>query len=320
MTEVHSIVRAEIDAMWAMIAGRLGISVPDGHVFEGELQDAEARAVAQALISLEPWLSILPQGIHWLTCTHISMEMAIKRGVLSDDYRVPTALIGAACTYATAVRRLVLSGLDAPARGMVRALSEMLHVAIATLFREDLRLGMRKAHSFEIANAFWYKHLRARQLQALLDEVERSLGVDAAYVAESKEIRESEISWLSMYIHPTYLAAEMACMPSSAAEPGTHRRGLLGHCSGSSVHTLDRATKSIWYFASAGGYQIFGHPKLYELDATNEIDLCALYGADVFRALVIRHWEDHEDFEHEREEAATKPRRKKRPTKPRRVK
>ncbi|HME71982.1 MAG TPA: hypothetical protein VKM54_19235 [Myxococcota bacterium] len=287
-------IQREIDRLWSETAARIDLVVPSGHRFTDTIDDAESDSVAQAHSSLEPFLSILEQGIQWLACLHGSMDIAAEAERIPNSDRAPIAFIGAASAYAAAVRRLVLSGLDSPARAVARSLAESLHFAIASLHSQEIRQGIRAPQSLEEANAYWYSHLRGHRIDRILVAVEGSIGLDAETKLELRRTREAEAQWLGFFVHPSYLAAELTCKPRSAAKPGMHKVGIIGHCSIDSVHTLDAANKLIWYFARIGHVLIFRPPPFFQIDPDSEMDRMAVMGREVFSKLVINHWEEHE--------------------------
>ena len=302
MAAIHS----EIKQLWSEVSGEVDLEIGFDVLPSDLLAEADAEASAAGLQHFQPWLAILEQCIQWLAGLHASMAEALSNGAVDREDRAPQAVIGAAAAYATAVRRLVLSGLDSPARAVLRSLAESLNLATALLSDADFRRAFGSREASENPNEFWYQNLRDRELQKRLAKAEALLAIPADLRAEIQAERKRVSRWLSLFVHPSYLMAQLTALPRSVTEPEMHRVGTVGLASRSSIHTLDLANRLIWEFARIGFPLIakdFGGKSFHVFDPENELDQIAVIGHAVLVELVDRHISAVDPFLEEDERA-----------------
>lgn len=294
---VASAITEEIDALWSELGKRVQAPLYGDHEVTELLDDVQSECSALGRDSFEPWLAIFQQGIQWLAHLHASLDSAFRSGAVPKDDRTPIAFIGAASAYAVSVRHLTLSGLDSPARALARVLAESLNLATAVAQDPRLRDSIRAPESPEDVNRYWYENLRPKHMARVLDQAERSLGIDDETRADLRAERESQARWLSQFTHPSWVVSELTCMPISTVDPALHKLGTLGQSTPFSIHTLDTGMKAIWLFARVGYVIVrrtFGD---WEPDRDNDIDVGTVVGHRVFCELVERHWEDADEVQ-----------------------
>lgn len=292
-------IRAEAQNQWALAfadACRPNLYRND---FVKTIANREREAEAIVATNLQPWLHIFEDSIQWLAGLTTILDRLNDNNLLDSAGRTIWALVGSCCAHAMAVRRLVLSGLDPPARAEARSLDEHLCACIAFLHDRELAKRFQQCQSEKETSQFWYKHLSTKILAKHLNAVERAVGVDANISEDMRAWRANEISCFSQAIHPSYIGAAFSTHTICAANPDSLGPSFLGMASVCSERTLNFACKSIWYFACFGFMMIFNEyksqPPIIVLDKEDKIHQLVVCGRDVIRNLNKKYW-SHEIY------------------------
>lgn len=262
--------------------------------FSDFLNKRERASEAVATKHLQPWLHILEDSIQWLANLAGILDRLNDKEALSAAEQAIWVLVGASCAHAMAVRRLVLSGLDTPARAEARTLDE--HLCACIVFLHDRKLAGRfhECQAKNDAAQFWYENLNSKALRKHLNVVERALGLDPTVSADMRAWRSNEIGWFSQAIHPSYLSAALTTLTFSAEDPGKHGPAFLGLASACSDRTLNFACKSIWYFACLGFMMLFNEhnsqPPVIRVDKEDEMHQVVVVGRHVIQRLNFKYW------------------------------
>lgn len=255
-------------------------------------RELESEAIAQK--HLQPWLHILEDSIQWLANLATLLERLNSEGTLEKAGKTIWVMVGASCAHAVAVRRLVLSGLDTPARAEVRTLDEHLCACIAFLHDRKLAEDFKECETKDDTAQFWYKNLNTKAVSKHLNAVERSIGLEAKISADMRAWRSNEIDWFSQAIHPSYLGAGLTTLTLSAEDPGIYGSAFLGMASACSDRTLNFACKSIWYFACFGFMMIFNEHNyqspIVQVDKEDEMHQLVVVGRGVLQSLNQKYW------------------------------
>jgi hypothetical protein len=258
------------------------------------LAERERDSEAIAAKHLQPWLHILEDSIQWLANLAAILDRLNSDGSLNNAEKTIWAMVGASCGHAMAVRRLVISGLDTPARAEARILDEHLCACIAFLHDRELAKQFQQCQSKEDAEQFWYKNLNTKALRKHLNAVERTVKVEPIVSADMRAWRSNEIEWFSQAIHPSYLGAVLTTLTISATDPDRHGVAFLGLASACSDRTLNFACKSIWYFACFGFMMLFNEhnsqPAVIPVNKEDEMHQVAVVGRYVIQRLNRRYW------------------------------
>jgi hypothetical protein len=281
----------DINRLWHRYAKVYHVDVPTGVLF-GELLDSAARdASREAEAHLQPWLAMWEQCCQWLSTLHMTLERRANGGAISAMDRAPVETIGAAATYANAIRTLVLSGYDHPARALLRSFVELIRLSVALLHDPDFRKLYRAAEDQESARHLWFRALKPAMIEQRLRRAELDMGIPLDVIAPFVGHRDY-VGWLSGQVHPSFISTVLAARTPSAADPETMPLATIGACSVHSVVTLDLACKEVWYVATVGYHYLlqpygsgFHHP-----DPKDPIDTYVTLGRDVVVQLVQRHW------------------------------
>lgn len=269
--------------------------------FADFISKREAQAEHEVTQSLQPWLHILEDGIQWLANLASILDELNSAERLSNADRSTWALVGASCAHAAAVRRLVLSGLDTPARAAARTLDEHLCACITFLHDRSLSEQFQQCQNSNEIDNFWYKNLNGKALKKHLNAVERSVGLEPLISVDMRAWREREIGSFSQAIHPSYLGASLTTLTLSARDPDVYGLAFLGMASAMSERTLAFACMSIWYFCCFGFMMLFnehqGQPAVIELKKDDERHQVVVVGRHVLQILTKRYW-NHEVYRH----------------------
>ena len=244
------LIHRQLEQAWTRSLARLGRDFPnrpmdllDGRRERAAMRDAERH--------LQPWLRLFEEQIAWLASYYLlwQVEHDPVTAVPPAD-ALPFELLATVVNHAAAVRRLVRSGLDYQARGMLRLMSETSHLALALLTHRTLRDGFMAAQEPDEARRFWRKELSTRRISAILTTLETELNIGGTACEELTEWRKSTHAWLSEFIHPTYLVALFGgyAWDPRQATLDLFRPNLLGRCSTASRTTLGQAYRVMWYF------------------------------------------------------------------------
>lgn len=244
--------------------------------------------------SMQPWLHILEDSIQWLANITLLLSEKNRTGQLTTSQQSIWALIGASCTHSLAVRRLILSGLDSPARVTARTLDEHLCACIAFLHDEKLASKFHECETDEETADFWFKNLNTKALRKHLNAVERSFGMPQNLSDEMGNWRQEELATFSLAVHPSYIGAALTTYTQS---PGREEYGLafLGKASSFSERTLKFSCKRIWYFSCFGFKMLCSEhnsrPPIVNIEKENELHQMALIGAHVLQKLNAKYWD-----------------------------
>ncbi len=292
-------IRAEAQTEWTLAFADACRPNQYDNSFVKLISEREGEAEAIAAKHLQPWLHILEDSIQWLANLAAILDRLNEDAALDNAGRTIWAMTGASCAHAMAVRRLVLSGLDTPARAAARSLDEHLCAAIAFLHDRDLARRFQQSQSKEDAAQFWYEHLNTKALRKHLNAVERAVGLEPSVSVEMRAWRANEIDWFSQAIHPSYLGAALTTRTLSAANPDNHGPAFLGMASACSDRTLNFACRSIWYFACFGFMMLFNEhnsqPPIIQVDKEDEMHQMAVCGRYVIQRLNRKYW-SHEIY------------------------
>ena len=288
-------IRAEALAEWTLGFADACRPTQYDAEFSAVLASREQECQATAHRRLQPWLHILEDSIQWLANITAILDRLNNSQKLNNAEQAIWAVVGASCAHAVAVSRLVLSGLDTPARAEARALDEHLCAGIAFLYDRTLAEAFQRCQTSDDAAQFWFKNLNTKALRKHLNAVERSVGLEPIVSAEMRVWRANEVDWFSQGVHPSYLGAMMTTATLSAEDPNVHGPAFLGMASVCSDRTLNFTCKSIWYFACFGFMALFNehnsNPPVIVLDKEDEMHQLAVVGRRVIQRLNRKYWE-----------------------------
>lgn len=204
----------------------------------------ERNITRNAYSMLEPYIVAFEQCILYLFVSSLWTTHRIE----NDRSLAPIALlIGAACNFAVSIRRLVLSGLDAPARALLRPFLDHLLACIVLINDDALRHAFTTADDFESAKKFWLKNLTHDKIVAKISETLTNYGLNDEYKKELFDYLQQERQMQSQVIHPGNVGAGASVVDYN--DSGDPELMLLGKASSNSERTLCSASFFVHLFS-----------------------------------------------------------------------
>lgn len=282
-------IRREIRSIWNLMAADVDVMKWDD--LATLFSAVERETSGDVRLFLEPWWSLFAVAIAWLSNLYLACDEANAR---SPAEQARVMLVGTTTAYTVAVRRLILSGLDAPARAVLRSLAELIYITVALLADDTLAKEYQREKTWEEERRFWRRNLTGGALEQRLANFEASRGVDETLRAELAQTRTHLNRWLSQFVHPSYVAGFLASLPRSARDPTQAAMGVFGHCSIGSYHTLKHATELLWYFGAVGFFMPDGSLPLcyFPMNPSSKHSRVALVACQTFLSCVAEHLGD----------------------------
>ena len=172
-----------------------------------EQKDVSIPQVENALAAFDiaaNWFSSVAMGF-WL----LTVRIDAKDSARFNAWRAHLALSGCIVSQLIAVRKLVVEGLDIPAKQVARSIVEYSDVAILLSIDESLVENFVKSQEIEDQNAFWYKYVsKGKARRAYYRKLVEVVGEKVAQ--DHIEFRKQEDTVLSVSAHPSFVASLMS--------------------------------------------------------------------------------------------------------------
>lgn len=114
------------------------------------------------------------------------------------------------------VRQLVLMGLDAQARVVLRSFVEVADLTVAVSY--DYECFTNYACSSvdpDKDRKHWAKHLRPEKIRMIISQFEREMELTETYLATARDVRLDMYRWLSLYSHANLLGQAISSLAIS---------------------------------------------------------------------------------------------------------
>lgn len=249
----------EIEKEWRSCYADAHREPPTRREFPDVCAQQESANRDKALSGLQPWLGIFDFGVEWLAYVHFALSKEEDIGPQETDCRVPWSLIGAAVSFGLSVRTLCMSGFDTPARALLRSYVESLLLCLAVLHDRALAKDFEDADDDAKVKTFWHTAASPKNLHSRIMQIERQAGLQDDVVEFMAAWRRQEYEVLSQSAHLSYLAACLTACPPVLGDEKTHRVGILGQASQSSLRTLYYAAGANWHFSRFSFNALLGH-------------------------------------------------------------
>jgi len=186
-----------------------------------------------------------------LTLDDESENIFPKNWLLEDSIPDPNDVIG--FSFGTisheshGVLKLVESGLEGPARSLMRILVEHCCLALVLCSDKEKLLLYHRAQSPEDARDIWNKHLRPKTINADLKLIERKLSMHE----EAHELRQDLYTLYTQFAHNSVIANLFGSVLTPLEDHNMFRSATYGYASASSVVPLvDLCTILIYTYTS----------------------------------------------------------------------
>lgn len=198
--------------MWSQILGPEW-SMRPGLDVSNTIDEINAFNDGKAPVVVQDWLVVFDEFLAFFSSVAFAFRLdLLSDGAPSAEKRTFAVLSGCIVSQLIATRRLVLAGLDVPAKQVVRSLNEYIDVATLLSDRHDLIEEFAQADDRDQANKFWHRHMaRGRGRAHMWHKMAASL--DDRVVDSWKNWRKEEDTVLSLCAHPSYVAASMSNIP-----------------------------------------------------------------------------------------------------------
>lgn len=132
----------------------------------------------------------------------------LPRDWLNEEARpTPNLLLGGHFTlianYALAIVTLVEAGLEMPARVLMRALHEYVHLVLVLASDRDKMRAHHSAESPAEGREAYYKHFTPKKIARAIESLEARVGFDEATSGFFKERRITTHEYYTSAVHPT---------------------------------------------------------------------------------------------------------------------
>ncbi|EEF79985.1 hypothetical protein [Methylophaga thiooxydans] len=188
--------------------------------------------------------------------------------------------------YSYSVIKLAESGLDNPARSLVRVLSELVQQTLCLAANVNDVREYVAAHEDHEATKVWYQLFGKGKLDKKLTTIESALGLTEDLIFSLREERTNTHKFYSQNIHHSFTASVVGSR-SWAFSDESCRDSFFGGHSSSLRAPLSALTRSLWYFNimflaifnNLHGFKVpdikdsFWFPYFAIRDASNEIFL-----------------------------------------------
>ena len=296
-------VKSEILDFWSIMKGKVPELISWESDFENEMDKYHDEIEKQIHSRFEPLIEILNEGIQWLTNLYNLLEICVETtNELSDQLKIFLAFAGSACVYASAIRKLVLSGHDGPAKNVLRSFSDILNSCIVLCPDRNLSRDFISCHEDEDVLKFWYKNLSPKKLNERLSKIESELVDNDEFVVAFHKRRTEAGKQYSSFTHPCYQSALICVFPPSIDDVSERLSGIHGAASALLFGTLKDTNELIWYFSIMGGMMAkkIVMPSVEkmksEIASKKKSEITKLYasiemGASLFSELISKFWD-----------------------------
>ncbi|CDX49093.1 conserved hypothetical protein [Mesorhizobium plurifarium] len=283
----------EIEERWRLVYTDMHRDPSPRHGFSDLLQEAEIEARAKTTTALQPHLAIFEFGLEFLSYVHVALSSTDGPGPSNEDVRAPWALVGSAVSFGVSIRSLVISGLDTPARALLRTYAETLLLCIAIL--HDLTLGQAYVAADTDAKIkdFWHSVASPKRLHERIIGIEKKIGLDDETVDGMMKWRRNEYEVLSQSSHLSYLAAALTAVSLKLDDEDIFAPAIFGLASAHSPRTIFYAAATTWHFSRLSNPVLLGKEAAkcaIVLDKENDWHQRMVAARDTLSDMTLKHW------------------------------
>lgn len=284
----------EIEERWRAVYADMHRDPSPRDEFSELLLEAETEARAATTTALQPYLAIFELGLEYLAYVYIALSSTHQFGPSSDHSRAAWALTGAAVSFGVSIRSLVISGLDTPARALLRTYVEALLLCIAVLHDRTLGEAYVAADTDAQIKDFWHSSASPKKLHERIIAVEKKIGLDNETIDAMKNWRREEYEILSQSSHLSYIAAALTGVTEKLKDKEVFATAIFGLASTSSNRTTFYAAATTWYFSRLSNPVLLGKSIgdcAIVLDKENEWHQRMVAARDTLSDVMLKHWD-----------------------------
>jgi hypothetical protein len=214
-----------------------------------QLTEVEAQANSDSDKHLRFLLDLIDEALHFLLQLH---RFTYEDYLRLKDKPQPSFLfvLSRACILTTAIRRLVVLGLQEAARPVARSLLETLDLAIVTLADDEFAKRFSGKESEYDANKFWQDYIAKGRLEKRIKNILGHAGLNEEEQNEVLKPRNEIRKQLSASVHSSVSSAFTSMFIPSIDRPGLLKLSLLGHVDAYSPGLLSWTVLEIYHFGA----------------------------------------------------------------------
>jgi len=283
----------EIEEIWRMVYGDMHRNPAPRNGFNDLLLEAETEARVATTTVLQPHLAIFEFGLEFLAYVHIALSSEDQLGPSNENTRAAWALTGSAVSFGVSIRSLVISGLDTPARALLRTYVEALLLCTAVVHDHALGEAYVAADTDAQILEFWHSTASPKRLHERIVAIEKKAGFDKEIIDALTKWRREEYEVLSQSSHLSYIAAALTSLSGKLGREEVIGPAIFGLASVHSPRTIFYAAATTWYFSRLSNSVLLGN-KVGEcaivLDKENDWHQRMVAARDTLSDVMLKHW------------------------------
>jgi hypothetical protein len=287
----------EIEEHWRAVFADMNRDPPPRDGFSELLLEAESEARVTSRTAFQPHLAIFEFGLEFLAYVHIALS-STGLGPSNEQTRAAWALTGSAVSFGVSIRSLVISGLDTPARALLRTYVEALLLCTAVLHDRALGEAYVAADTDTQIKGFWHSTASPKRLHERIIAIEKKTGFDKETIDAMTNWRRDEYEILSQSSHLSYIAAALTTLGLKHGDKKVFAPAMFGLASAHSPRTIFYAAATTWYFSRLSNRVLLGK-KAEEcaivLDRENEWHQRMVAARDTLSDVMLKHWPSKTD-------------------------
>lgn len=283
----------EIEERWRTVYSEMGRDPASRHGFNELLLEAETEARAKTSTAFQPHLAIFEFGLEFLSYIHVALSSTEGFGPSNENVRAAWALVGSAVSFGVSIRSLVISGLDTPAKALLRTYVETLLLCVAVLHDRSLGRAYIAAETDAQIKDFWHSVVSPKRLHEKVISIERKLGLDNETVERITSWRRQEYEILSQSSHLSYLAAALTSLSPGLGNEEMFATAIFGRATKHSHRTIFYAAATTWYFSRLSNQVLLGKDPAkcaILLDKENDWHQRMVAARDTLSHVTLKFW------------------------------
>lgn len=283
----------EIDERWRRVYADMHRDPSPRNGFNELLQEAETEARAATKNALQPQLAFFEFGLEFLSYVHIALSSTDSLGPSNERSRAAWVLTGSAVSFGVSIRSLVISGLDTPARALLRTYVETLLLCTAVLHDPALGDAYVAADTDAKIKDFWHSTVSPKRLHERINAIEKSIGLEKEVIDQLTDWRREEYEILSQSSHLSFSAAAMTAVTATLSDKEIVAPAIFGLASAHSPRTIFYASATTWYFSRLSNPVLLGKKAgecAIVLDKENEWHQRLVAARDTLSDVMMKHW------------------------------
>ncbi|RWL82022.1 MAG: hypothetical protein EOR67_18055 [Mesorhizobium sp.] len=197
-------------------------------------------------------------------------------------------------SFGVSIRSLVISGLDTPAKALLRTYVETLLLCVAVLHDRPLGLAYIAADTDAQIKDFWHSVVSPKKLHEKVISIERKIGLDNEIVEGMASWRREEYEILSQSSHLSYLAAALTSLSPELGDEDMFTTAIFGRATKNSHRTIFYAAATTWYFSRLSNQVLLGKDAAkcaILLDKENDWHQRMVAARDTLSHMMLKFWD-----------------------------